>query len=202
MPEPTAHDALISLADQLTRLEGDIEEARDLGAGLALAANMARQRAEEIAAATGEAETGPCEGAKAGEPDGDLRAAEPIVITRDDLLTEWRKAHPGECSCPDGAPCDPSCPQHGDSDAPRAALLAVMGILDLDAWERWLGGYRSVRGLVGKMLAAAEPFIRAGERERCIELARDHMAWIPGAAIGPGLAEPGRWFADILREQS
>jgi hypothetical protein len=37
--------------------------------------------------------------------------SEPIVITRDDLLTVWRNQNPGKCSCPFGA-LDPACPQH------------------------------------------------------------------------------------------
>ena len=38
---------------------------------------------------------------------------QPIVITRDELLTEWRAAHPGACSCP-STKIDSSCPQHGE----------------------------------------------------------------------------------------
>lgn len=51
---------------------------------------------------------------------------EPIVITRDDLLSEWRKDHPAECSCPSNR-VDTSCPQHGTAAA--SPVLVSLGQL-------------------------------------------------------------------------
>ena len=130
MPEqPTAAHALTAFAGELDRLETEVEGG-DFGTGLALAAQLARQRAEKFAARTEGPQTATGEGPAAGELTGDLSAAAPIVITRDELLSEWRKAHPGECSCPPDRP-DRSCPQHGGdlSASERDAVMADLGKL-------------------------------------------------------------------------
>jgi len=52
---------------------------------------------------------------------------ESIVVTRDDLLSQWRAAHPGACSCP-GTGADLSCPQHGSPARSELPPLAPGGL--------------------------------------------------------------------------
>lgn len=177
MPEPTAREALAAFAAELDSI-ADAEAGPDSFTGTATsralksAAALARGfagpppsvgtgSAQETAAATRGPEPGRGEGETSRTPDGDLGAAEPVVVARDELLTEWRRTHPGACSCPPGRR-DLSCPQHGYSDALRAAQQAVHRV-DCDDPECF---GECAQGYAVAALLAAEPFIRADERKR------------------------------------
>ena len=170
MSEPTAREVLSSLAAgwelQASVLKDDSlpEPIRAMGLAFGACAKLTRSQAENFAATTEGPGSGTGEGPSAREPHGDPGDAGPVIITRDDLLTEWRKDHPGACSCPDGAQIDPSCPQHGSTV--RAAADAIYEEMGGPAsFEPWT--------LARVALAAAEPLIRAGERERIARLAEE-----------------------------
>jgi hypothetical protein len=71
-----------------------------------------------------------------------------------------------------------------------AALLNNAGYLPGD--EEWAAE---------AVIAAAAPHLYAAQRERDAQLADKHGAWIPGKTLGPGVAEPGRWFSAIIRQE-
>ena len=184
MPEqPTAAEALISFAAELDRLQDEVEGG-DFGTGLALAAQLARQRAEKFAARTEGPQTATDEGPVSGERTDGLRDAAPVLITRDELLSEWRKAYPGECSCPPDRP-DRSCPQHGASlsASERDAVMADLGKL-LEALG--LGDYARPQSPHEVMLEciAEVAKIRAAERARILSGAEALKRTWPGNEVG------------------
>jgi hypothetical protein len=62
--------------------------------------------------------------------------SQPIEITRNDLLSEWRKANPDTCSCPVGE-IDLSCPLHGNDVLKRYITRRREGLnLATDPYER------------------------------------------------------------------
>ncbi len=71
---------------------------------------------------------------------------QPIVITRDELLSVWREQRPGACSCPPGR-TDSSCPRHGRAiKAARAEFLAASVAVwrEIDRLDAEPGGYHPV----------------------------------------------------------
>ena len=67
----------------------------------------------------------------------------------------------------------------------------------LTEWDDLDDGQREVDMRIGVILAGIGA---AAEREWCAQLAEEFGAWVPGKSLGPGRAEPGRFFAALLRE--
>lgn len=81
MTAPTARDALLAHADYLNRLADEV--GGGIGAGLELAANMARDRARVLAAATTEPDPG-----SAATGEGERVSVELSVIVREAVAAE------------------------------------------------------------------------------------------------------------------
>lgn len=191
MTAPSARDALLAFAEELdlcaTRFGGIKAEA-----AFRYAAGLARGRADSPAephpeGGTAHPVTGESEG-RTGDP-GD---AEPIVLTWDDLVADWRTAHPGACSCPGRV--DPSCLQHGKGEDRNEEMEAAADA-GMKAWHDAVGATH--RATVTAILAAAAPLIRAGERGRLRALLGERFK---GAVTFPGsdyLVDAVTW-SDLL----
>jgi hypothetical protein len=176
MPEPTAREALLSLAAELDRY-GTNEDQVAVKTAWQAAAQLARSQAQAIAATSGEPETGHREGATAGEPTGHLSATERDAVLADlgrllDALGLGDYARP---------------------ESPHEVMLQCIAEVERlrDGDSAFLtAAARAERERIALLAEEKRAFYR-GAREPC--------TCRPGC---PHEVEPKFDFADLIREQS